>query len=95
MGGLDARQAITYSVLAALDGWSGGARADRISGRVSDGSSVLLFLRPFPVLRYLLVQRSGGAAYGLLWLAAGGPGGLASGARRAAVVGRGLGRVPR
>jgi ABC-2 type transport system permease protein len=72
VAGLNARQAVTYSVLAALQGWAAGGMADSIQGRVYDGSIIFLFLRPFPVLRYFFVQRLGSAAYGLIWLVLGG-----------------------
>ena len=70
--GISAHQAITYSVLAALQAWAGRTTADAVAGRVRVGSIVYLFLRPFPVLRYFLVQRMGSALYGLVWLLGGG-----------------------
>ncbi len=72
MAGISAHQAVTYSVLAALQGWAGRAAADAMAARVRDGSVVYLFLRPYPVLRYFLVQRVGSSLYGLVWLAGGG-----------------------
>lgn len=71
LAGISVHQAVTYSVLAALQGWAGRASADDLSSRVRDGSIVYLFLRPFPVLRYFLVQRVGSSVYGLAWMAGG------------------------
>lgn len=72
VAGMDVRQAITYSVLAALQSWAPAPTADTIQSRVNDGSIVFLFMRPFPVLRYFFVQRLGSAFYALAWLVVGG-----------------------
>lgn len=71
VAGMDARQAITYSVLAALQGWAQVGSYGQLERTVQDGSVVYLLLRPIPLLRYLFAQTFGGTLYGLAWLAAG------------------------
>jgi ABC-2 type transport system permease protein len=71
VAGMDAQQAIAYSVLGALQAWSRGRTADSLARRVHDGSVVYLFLRPLPVQRYYLIQRLGALLESLAWLTLG------------------------
>jgi ABC-type uncharacterized transport system permease subunit len=78
-GGLDLRQAITYSALASLLVSGRGDPADMLSDRIREGTIVYLFLRPLAPLLYFWGVHMGGIAYRAVLLAIGGAVGLAAG----------------
>jgi ABC-2 type transport system permease protein len=73
--GLDARQAVTFAVLAALHGrvrWSERRfNRDAILPHVREGTILYWFLRPMPPRRYYLVRAIGDLGYGACWALAG------------------------
>ncbi|WP_371624484.1 ABC transporter permease [Streptomyces sp. NBC_01116] len=81
--GLDASQAITYSVLATLMGTGRvvleGASQETAQSKIRDGSVVFWFVRPLAARRYCAWRGVGEGLYATAWLCAGLAIGLATG----------------
>jgi ABC-2 type transport system permease protein len=78
-GGLDVRQAITYSALASLLASGRRDPADMFADRIREGTIVYLFLRPLAPLLYFWGVHLGGIGYRAVLLTIGGVVGLAAG----------------
>jgi viologen exporter family transport system permease protein len=78
-GGMDVRQAITYSALASLLVSGRAYPVDTFSDRIREGTIVYLFLRPLAPLPYFWGVHIGGMGYRAALLAIGGGVGLAAG----------------
>jgi ABC-2 type transport system permease protein len=78
-GGLDVRQAITYSALASLLVSGRAYPVDTFSDRIREGTIVYLFLRPLAPLLYFWGVHLGGIGYRAALLAIGGAVGMAAG----------------
>jgi ABC-2 type transport system permease protein len=78
-GGLDLRQAITYSTLAALLAADRGYPTETFSDRIRDGTVVYLFLRPLSPVRYFWGVQLGGIAFRLVLILSGAAIGIAAG----------------
>jgi ABC-2 type transport system permease protein len=94
-GGLDVRQAVSYSLMALLAArirWSARSWSmDSVQMRVREGTIVYWFLRPISPGRYYMWRQAGDMFYGAMWAIAGyvvllgggvitGPGGVSRGA---------------
>jgi ABC-2 type transport system permease protein len=74
-GGLDVKQAITYSLMALLAArirWSARSWSmDSVQTRVREGTIIYWFVRPIPPARYYMWRQGGDMAYGAMWAVAG------------------------
>jgi ABC-type uncharacterized transport system permease subunit len=70
-GGLDVRQAVTYSLMALLAArirWSARSWSmDNVSTRVREGTIIYWFIRPITPARYYMWRQTGDMAYGAMW----------------------------